>query len=743
MSNLQKHVFLVLYEWWTASYQDAHLSLAAVLDILTPCGNVEVVLKQLEQPDESWAILLRHLQLKRWPTGDIVEPLVFEDSKTSEWRYQESLRWLFSCEFLNDQIYDPVNEEQYEIGERRDSRHQGLRWAYCQMMGWRVYNAHQDSNCSDPPDNSKIQKAGCTSLFTNLMARLSSDPFDSFLSSGPVLNPCPWLGTTARSGVDNLPYFLFDTHNRCTVETSGIESYPDYTVISHTWGRWVKDSPVDVAGIPWKVPQNTRFDVHELPHMLAEVPSTTRYIWFDLFCIPQDGSIIGTREIARQAIVFQNAKNAVAWLNDVESFDGLQGIIQWQLLHLILHSLGETATCRDAIARVWDRLAWKQTGLLQPRQGKLELNNSYPNAWFTSLWTLQEVALRPDIWLCARDWSYATCDGITPLPLIGLITIYETFWSTHEIARDLTLDPDISGQSHVALFELGTWRFRSGLAKLLDLDQVSLLTMGDRRECRERRAEAIMSALGITEWFTEPLRTIDPEQGSTFRSSLEQDLVLGKYPLRFVQELCRKIPGDFFGAFLKRDIDTAAQSVSHGSLLPFDSRQTFYLDHYRVFRHQSTGIAPETHRSVRGWNILPTGQVHMPNAYILSSTALATSLSTSQVLPARFTGLEHQGTSRLAASFTSQFSKSRPYYNSPSWCSLHSWVASRRNETFAIVVQYLHNKNKGKILLTRLSGLIIERLPSGSLVKLTNFFAEDNFQSLNLSQDQPVGWVVN
>jgi hypothetical protein len=41
----------------------------------------------------------------------------------------------------------------------------------------------------------------------------------------------------------------------------------------------------------------------------------------------------------------------------------------------------------------------------------------------------------------------------------------------------------------------------TGLDNLLQLSQLSIITMGNQRHCSERRAEAIMSAIGATDWF--------------------------------------------------------------------------------------------------------------------------------------------------------------------------------------------------------------------------------------------------
>ncbi|KAI1746154.1 hypothetical protein F4680DRAFT_463449 [Xylaria scruposa] len=541
ISDFHKHVYLVLYEWWTASYQEAHLSLAAILDLLKPSNNFEAVLNPCERLGDPWGVVLRHLQLKRWPTCDIVAPA----AEIRNRRYHETSGTLFATEFIIN-CPSRITSKGTFINMGLNARHESLQWAYCQKMAWKVYAAHKGPVDGTPSDDDGFQKACSASIFTDIEAQLSGNSHDSFLSRGPVLDPCYWLETSTQQGLDNFPYFLFDTIDQCTVRTVDIGIRPEYTVISHTWGRWVKDQPVEVTGVPWKVPQNDLFNVKNLPRHLARIPTETRYVWIDLFCIPQDGSIRGAQEVARQAAIFKNAKSAIAWFSDVWTFDALQRLVKWQLLHLLSYSIKEPTACQNMIGRIFRSLAWKQTGLLKPRHGKTSVENIQLNAWFTSLWTLQEAVMRPDLWLCASDWSYATCDGVTPLPLIGLISISKTFAETHDIAYDL--------EAYEILFELDTWRLKSGLGQLVDLAPISLIALGDRRECKERRAEAIMSALGATKWYIESFNTIQPGRESTFRSSLEQDLVLGKYPLRFVQELCRQNPGEFFSALIKHDI---------------------------------------------------------------------------------------------------------------------------------------------------------------------------------------------
>lgn len=131
---------------------------------------------------------------------------------------------------------------------------------------------------------------------------------------------CEWLerGEATDSSTE-WPYYLWDIHDRRTVETKAFGNLPTYTTISHTWGSWQDaDKPrVQLAGVPWSIPYNALFDVASIPEELAQANIPTQYVWLDLVCIPQNfESKISVREIARQGVIFQNAQRTIAWLHD-------------------------------------------------------------------------------------------------------------------------------------------------------------------------------------------------------------------------------------------------------------------------------------------------------------------------------------------------------------------------------------------------------------------------------------------
>jgi hypothetical protein len=135
---------------------------------------------------------------------------------------------------------------------------------------------------------------------------------------GTGLEPCPWLTKEEKSGN---PYYLWDVEKEMTVEAKELNA-PSYTAVSHTWGRWQKSEPESwkkLDGVKWLIPENSLFQVEDLPRILKGVPRKNKYVWLDLVCIPQrqpeslslvddeeqdNLANIAYQEIARQAKIF-------------------------------------------------------------------------------------------------------------------------------------------------------------------------------------------------------------------------------------------------------------------------------------------------------------------------------------------------------------------------------------------------------------------------------------------------------
>lgn len=747
MSAWQRSSFKVLYEWWTASYQDAGHSLAAIFDIIRGCADLEAVPIDdggLEKYD--WERIMRHLELKRWPVGDIEGP--YTPGRPVVLIYHAAILDLFEAEFRRDAESEMVSKSEWchILHQRRRSAMMG---SFCHHLAWRLYN----------PSPLKLQECSSEGVeAAHNTATLS-------LAKGPVVEPCPWLPQQTENDSKNLPHFLWDSESCMTIETSSLDDYPIYTVISHTWGRWAKgEPPAEMDGVPWKVPQNWRFEILELPKLLKLLPSKTRYVWFDLLCIPQDHSALGAKEISRQAQIFQGARYAIAWLNDVESLHGLGYAMGWQVLHLLQPPNEDSEPRLESVSeRMWELMSDKPSGLLSgynrdgltattKNGGIRPLVHGTLNPWFTSLWTLQEVALRPDMWLCAKDFSFATSDGVTPLPLSGIVTIVRLF-QDHKVLREGLpeyINSRGAGRSHAAINEVIDWAFLTGLDGLLNLDRVTILNLGDRRQCSGRRAEAIMSAMGVTRWYEKALNETMPAQIAEFSARLEEDLVLGKYPAEFVRELSESVPGsEFFNTVLKITHDP---NRTQGSMLPFGVNTVNYM----LMRPRPSPL--RTHHSLSTWAVLPTGQVHIQQACVVASSSEKTSLQgirclmmfgdttknvDDDVVYESLHGIDWPGLRGLHQhSSTEDFelwTRKIELAVDNLGQDLGGWMESQKHDTYlALVSSYMSMFHELSV-----SGVVLQRLTPGSLVKTGHFFTSKGQGWIDTSKVDQVDWIVD
>lgn len=450
------------------------------------------------------------------------------------------------------------------------------------------------------------------------------------------ISSCPWLGNIdAENG---LPYYLWDIEQKCTVRTDKLSGEVEYVAISHTWGRWIKDGlpPTQVDGvINWTIPENSKFEVRELPKILASFPVSTRYIWFDLVCIPQNPTDpdlleISRREIGRQAKIFRCAKFAVAWLNDIDSWRGLSGAIR----RMSIQYLQEGS--EEEIPKPILELAMEDGDLPLELFDTTLAHATAPedsiNGWFSSLWTLQEVCLRPDMRFCNKNWEILGFGkmGETVVGMDDLIALAAggNFNSVSQSMDQNSLEPldpsELQSRRPVdrslarskateALWELLDL---SGLDYLLDASRATILMLGNQRHCKENRAEAIMSAIGVTHWYSHSAR--QKESALVCGGSLDQ------YPLSFVREAAEKIGANFYasspseGNLLEMLVlslvigDRPRKAV--GSMLPFTSGLLSRAPNF------AEGLTGGDHPAVSTWMILSDGSVEMSEVGIVSYT---------------------------------------------------------------------------------------------------------------------------
>ena len=261
----------------------------------------------------------------------------------------------------------------------------------------------------------------------------------------------PWGGFllphNRRLSPENMPMppYLWNIARGCTVKVKELGFVPTSTCISHTWGRWTSGSTVQVDGVEWPVPGNTRFKVEELAQILRSAAVPTDFVWMDLLCIPQSSHDLPlqSQEIAKQAAIFAGASACVAWLNDVSSWEGLMPTVRCLSSFVLWHnvgfrfashpSLGQTIRraiadadpfrkltyhqpkryklgghqqipqryqcefhsapcCSRPVSRCMDCLQFLHSGSHDDESSLHAIANVSPD-WFSSLWTLQEASL--------------------------------------------------------------------------------------------------------------------------------------------------------------------------------------------------------------------------------------------------------------------------------------------------------------------------------------------------------------
>lgn len=466
----------------------------------------------------------------------------------------------------------------------------------------------------------------------------------------PVTKPYPQPVRSARIWFEDVafperPFYLWDSTERRTVVVDLLERCPKYTCVSHTWGRWRKDTCADIAGVPWPVPENTLYDVRDLPQWLYELGTNkgrTRYIWFDLFCIPQDPEDPRQQiEIANQASIFRNCERCIAWLNAAEYLDGVSSALNWLgLRYLLSTSRFDSRELLEEELDVLRELAATNIELLHTSK-EIPQYSLHPVGWFTSLWTLQEAVLCPAIEICSRNWDVMMDGQGTPISLTTLMVILKQtnslclspkpldlpFWDGSNYLADLKQNP--RGDD-----ELNGWALPSipsavsalmGLLTYTDLSDVlhSLSPMdvfisATSRQYTGDRAPAIMSALGATDWYQ---NRQDPAG---------MQIVQGMFPLALLQNAAEQIGSIFFSGrpnhfWISQVVDVVVDQphpAPIASLLPFHQHRSedgdeVFDDNFDV----SDNFSIVDHPAVREWTIRADGSVAISCAGVLASAS--------------------------------------------------------------------------------------------------------------------------
>lgn len=186
------------------------------------------------------------------------------------------------------------------------------------------------------------------------------------------------------------------TPELCSVTINIDGPRPEYVVISYTWGRWKCADRSDDTAFPggyWKIPANKLFTRRDLDEAIQKI-SGGSHAWVDVFCIPQDDEDPRKGlEIGKQSAIFRSASRAAVWLG-TGGEDILAQVCSWQpeVVYMISDSILNLDARSSLDYSQFDNEAREET------RKRLEIIAKFSDLipWASSLWTLQEAALRPD-----------------------------------------------------------------------------------------------------------------------------------------------------------------------------------------------------------------------------------------------------------------------------------------------------------------------------------------------------------
>ena len=402
LSVSQINSFRLLIEWWNGESQSESLS--------------ESARNSMTKAADSTEAANQYLDVDRDAAG------------LKQSTYHTHMFLLFQLEFVHEARILQAQEFHTFQGLVQAQRERCAQFAALQRV---AHACHIRGDCTSSGSSDTKQPQASKSFTHSLSGVIPA-----------CIEACPWL--KIREVDKGKPYFLWDVSKKRTVIVEELTEAPDYLCVSHTWGRWPKkrndgtlEPPIQILGVPWLVSQNEKFDVENLSSMLQEA-FISGYVWFDLLCVPQDRSERAFLEISRQALIFGNAKWVIAWLNDVDSWSGLNSVVEWLSLFYLNTAVNVESGNYDfpplpdpfneVLASPIELCLW-QSGEDDGSRSDEETadpestDTAPPVPWFTSLWTLQEACLRPDMVLCNRHWQPLTAGEQTLVPLDHLVTL--------------------------------------------------------------------------------------------------------------------------------------------------------------------------------------------------------------------------------------------------------------------------------------------------------------------------------
>jgi len=280
---------------------------------------------------------------------------------------------------------------------------------------------------------------------------------------------------------------------------------------------------------------------------------------------------------------------------------------------------------------------------------------------------------------------------------------------------------------HTWFLELYELFNSTGVDNLLAMKRKYIMFLGSQRYCKERRAEAIMSVVGVKTWFKAESQT---------SREVEQNLVLKQYPLAFVREVAAVLGATFFDSLSISPLGVAevAERPPSTYLMPFNSGlgNSTILEQ-KVILNRGFG-EEEEHPSVATWTITSEGSVQMSKAGIVASSIDET--ASEEIM--RGIWLIHDAEDYFDPRFNALPESDQRFRT----VELRTWLKSynvAQGPNYAVELFYGREAKRG-ILLKEIG------IDSGRLFNIGNFVTSRHYRSrrehILMAETVTVDWLV-
>ena len=198
----------------------------------------------------------------------------------------------------------------------------------------------------------------------------------------------------------------------------GNQREPKYSILSYTWGRWQIPGccGLQVDGVTWQIPgldESLAFTKAQFKQVLQKMGHQNRFAWVDVFCIDQEDYAVKMDEIGRQVGIFANADRVYCWLwtHETASLTTILRDLNGVYFNEVRDNRApwDPSADQPSITGTYPQqlhpVTAERSQVLLPILRQLAdcTASLLGDWWFSSLWTLQESALRTDAFILSRS----------------------------------------------------------------------------------------------------------------------------------------------------------------------------------------------------------------------------------------------------------------------------------------------------------------------------------------------------